>query len=208
MRPEPQPNDQESRSFIEEARRGQIVSRTKEVLAEFGYAHTTLARVARAAGISKGVISYHFSGKDELLEQVVISVYTAGAEYIQPRVVTATSAAEMLRAYLRSNIEFLRDHHTDIVALTEVVLNLRRPDGRLRFVGEAEEVEPMLAPLQAIFQQGQADGEFRSFDTRTMAWTVRNLIDGINQRRAVEPDLDFEACTAEMVTLFDLATRP
>lgn len=178
-----------------------------DVLAEFGYAHTTLARVARAAGVSKGVISYHFSGKDELLEQVVTSVYTAGAEYVAPMVAAATTASEKLRTYLRSNIEFLRDHHTHIVALTEVVLNLRRADGRLRFSGEAEGVEPMLAPLQEVFRQGQVDGEFRDFDRRTMAWNVRTLIDGINQRRTVEPELDFDACADELVTMFDLATR-
>lgn len=177
-----------------------------EVLAEVGYGQASLARIARRAGISKGVISYHFAGKDELLEQVVTTAYTEGAEYIRPRVEAARTPAEMLRAYLRANIEFLRDHRAHIVALTEVVLNLRRPDGRLRFVHDTEGVEPMLAPLRAIFEQGQAGGDFRDFDPHTMAWTVRTVIDGINQRRAVEPELDFEASIEELIELFDRAT--
>ena len=40
-----------------------------EVLAELGYAQTSFARIAERAGISKSVISYHFAGKDELLDR-------------------------------------------------------------------------------------------------------------------------------------------
>ena len=37
-----------------------------------------MAEIARRAGISKGVISYHFAGKRELIEQVVNSVLEKG----------------------------------------------------------------------------------------------------------------------------------
>lgn len=207
MRSDSYPGGQPERSFIEDARRAQIVGCAVRVLAEVGYARTSLARVAARAGVSKGVISYHFAGKDELLVRVVTSVYEAGAEYIRPRVEAAETASGMLRAYLTANIEYLRDHHEEIVAVTEVVLNLRDPDGRLRFVDDTEGTEPMLAPLRAIFEKGQADGEFRDFDPHTMAWTVRTVIDGINRRRVVEPGLDFDTCVAEVVGLFDHATR-
>lgn len=206
MRPDNEPNGQGERTFIEDARRAQIVACAVDELAEGGFAQASLARIARRAGISKGVISYHFAGKHELLEQVVIGTYEDGAEYIRPRVEAAGTMRAKLRAYLTANIEFLRDHHKRIVALTEVVLNLRGADGRLRFVGDAEDTEPGLAPLIALFEAGQASGEFRDFDTRAMAWAVRNIVDGVNTRRVVEQDLDFDACIAETTDLFDHAT--
>ncbi|WEL93058.1 helix-turn-helix domain containing protein, partial [Tsukamurella tyrosinosolvens] len=73
MRPENEPSGQ--RSFIEEARRRQIIAAAAEVLADEGYGRATLARIARQAGISKGVISYHFDGKDDLMRQVVIHLF-------------------------------------------------------------------------------------------------------------------------------------
>src|SRR5579863_5345025 len=114
------------RTFTEEARRAQIIACTIEVVAELGYAQTSFARIAERAGISKSVISYHFAGKDELLEQVVHSVFADAARYMVPRIQGEHSAPAILAAYLRSNLEFIRDHRQDIDALTEIFLSVRR----------------------------------------------------------------------------------
>ena len=80
-------------TFTEEARRAQIIGCAIEVLAELGYAQASYARIAERAGTSKSVISYHFAGKDELLEQVVQSVYAEAARYMIPRVQRAALGA-------------------------------------------------------------------------------------------------------------------
>jgi AcrR family transcriptional regulator len=80
-------------TFTEHARRAQIVACAIEVLAETGYAQTSFARVAERANISKSVISYHFGSKDELLEEVVRSVYADGARYMLPRIEAAQTEA-------------------------------------------------------------------------------------------------------------------
>jgi AcrR family transcriptional regulator len=195
------------RTFTEEARRAQIIACAISVLAELGYAQTSFARVAQCAGISKSVISYHFAGKDELLEQVVRSVYDEGARYITPRLTAQHSARDMLNTYLRSNLEFIRDHGTEIAAVTEIFVNVRSQQGSLRFAGGPGGMEPALKPLQEILRRGQADGAFTDFDTRTMAWTIRTLIDGVNRRRILDAEFDFDTAIAEMLALIDRATR-
>jgi TetR/AcrR family fatty acid metabolism transcriptional regulator len=194
------------RTFTEEARRAQIIACAIEVLAELGYAQTSFARIAERAGISKSVISYHFAGKDELLEQVVQSVYADGARYTIPRVRTH-SAPAVLGTYLRSNLEFIRDHRKDIDAVTEIFLNVRSRDGSRRFAGGPSGMEPALKPLQEILQRGQDEGAFTDFDTRTMAWAIRNLLDGVTRQRAHDPEFDFDTGIDEMVALVDRATR-
>ena len=69
MRSEKGAGGQKPRSFIEEARRAQIISSAIEVIAELGFARASLAQIARHAGISKGVISYHFAGGEVLIAQ-------------------------------------------------------------------------------------------------------------------------------------------
>lgn len=64
------------------------------------------------------MISYHFAGKDDLLKQVVQSVYADATRYMIPRVSEQHSARAVLGAYLRSNLEFIRDHRKDIDATT------------------------------------------------------------------------------------------
>ena len=195
------------RTFTEEARRAQIIGCAIEVLAEVGYAQTSFARIAERAGISKSVISYHFASKDELLEQVVQSVYADAARYMIPRIKTQQSAQAVLGTYLRSNLEFVRDHRKEIDAVTEIFLNVRREDGSRRFAGGPGGMGTALKPLAEILQRGQEEGVFADFDTRTMAWAIRNLVDGVTRQRALDPEFDFGTCIDEMVALVDRATR-
>jgi AcrR family transcriptional regulator len=194
------------RTFTEDARRAQIVDCAIDILAERGFAQASLDRIAERAGISKGVISYYFAGKADLLGQVVRSVYSAGEAVIRPRVEAEESAPAMLEAYLRANIEFLRDHHRQIAAMTEIILNARSAEGLLRFAGGHEGIEALLNPLEEILRKGQRDGDFTTFDTRTMAWTLRSAIDSVNQQRDHDPGLDFDRCSRELTALFARAT--
>ena len=61
----------ESRSFVNSARRAQIVAAAIDTVAEVGCADASLARLAVRLGVSKGVISYRFAGKDDLIEQII-----------------------------------------------------------------------------------------------------------------------------------------
>jgi AcrR family transcriptional regulator len=46
---------------------------------ESGFAAASLGAIAERIGVSKGVLSYHFAGKGELLHEVVARVLTEAA---------------------------------------------------------------------------------------------------------------------------------
>src|SRR5690606_12032407 len=64
-------------SFIEQARRRQIIDAAVEVIAEHGPAGATFARIAERAEISPALISYHFASKAQLMSQVAGSIIEA-----------------------------------------------------------------------------------------------------------------------------------
>ncbi|PEM02715.1 TetR/AcrR family transcriptional regulator, partial [Bacillus pseudomycoides] len=99
-------NNQKEMSFIEKARRAQIVECAIETIAEVGYAQASLGQIAKRAKISKGVISYHFTNKKELLEQVVTDYYIACQSFICPQIEDQTSPKGMLQTYVESNLKF------------------------------------------------------------------------------------------------------
>src|ERR1700733_12717099 len=105
MRPGNEPDGQKARSFIEEARRAQIVTAAIEVIAEVGYAKASLAAIAVRAGISKGVISYHFSGKDELMVVIVETIYGQAAAHILARMQGMATAGDLVRAHVQAAAE-------------------------------------------------------------------------------------------------------
>lgn len=187
-------------------RRAQIVAAAIETLAEAGYAGTSFTEIARRAGLSStGMISYHFANKRELLEQVVHAVYDAGREYVTPRITAERTAPAMLAACLRANVEFIRDHGDHIAAVHEIVRNLR-DTGQHAASSHGPGDELILEGIEAILRKGQADGDFRDFDTRTMAWVIRAAIDAVQQRRAHDPGFAFDDCVHELTTLFERAT--
>jgi TetR/AcrR family transcriptional repressor of bet genes len=56
-----------SRKASKDVRRQQLIDATITVLARKGYAALTVADVAKAAGLSVGIINFHFDSKDGLL---------------------------------------------------------------------------------------------------------------------------------------------
>jgi AcrR family transcriptional regulator len=191
-------------SFIEAARKAQLIECAIETIARLGYAQASLTQIAKRAGISKSVITYYFSSKEELIEQVVEAIYAAGAHFMGPQIAAQPTANLMLQTYIQSNVEYIRTHRLQMMAIMEIVLNVRTEDGKLRY-GRATE-EPVLKALEILLRRGQHNGEFRAFDLRVMAVTIRQAIDVVPRWLSANPNLDVEAYARELVTLFDRAT--
>jgi len=192
----------DSRSFVSSARRAQIVEAAIETLAEVGYANTSLARIAARLGISKGVISYHFAGKDDLIAEIVSQVLQRAWAYIQPRIEAQTTGPEMLRAYIESHFEFMRDNPKQLSAVVEIV-RATIAGAKSPFTGDRDGAVHMLAELLTRFQ---AAGDLRAdFDPNSMAIAIRAVIDAAPGRLA-DPAFDIDQYAREAVTSFDRAT--
>ena len=206
MRPENISSGQDDRTFIEIARRAQIVECAIDAIAELGYANASLAEIAKRAGISKGVISYHFASKQELIEQVVKWVIEKHTASMLPRIFAEHSASGMLRAYIESNLEFLDTHRNYIMAVMNIAAGARDNDGQPT-IGLEVTFEPAVRELEKLLRHGQKRSEFREFSTRVMAVTIRNTIDLLSPLLAADPKLDLKLYAKELATLFDVATR-
>lgn len=194
------------RTFTNTARRAQIVEATIDTIAELGYTKATFARITARAGLSSPrMISYHFADKDDLIDQVVREVFAAAAEFIGARMREETTADGRLRAYLEANLHFLREHPRRIAALSEIGPHLRDDGGRPHTSQSAQ--EPSVQGLAELLEEGKRSGEFRDFDTRSMAVIIRGAVDAAAQRLRGEPGLDFDAYTRELVTSIARATR-
>jgi AcrR family transcriptional regulator len=200
--------NQKQLSFIEKARRAQIVECAIETIAEVGYAQASLGQIAKRAKISKGVISYHFANKEELMEQIPIEYYVAWQSFISPRIEAQKSPKEMLRVYIESNLTFIDENRQHVFAVIEVVSNKRTADGKLQFAAEHDET--ILLPIENILIMGMQEGIFRGFtrpSARVMALTIRNAIDGFTIELMRKPHLDVQEYTRELVTIFDKSTK-
>ncbi len=60
------------RKLSRPARRVQLIEATIETLATRGFARTTLTDVARQAGLSHGLVNFHFQSKEKLLAETLL----------------------------------------------------------------------------------------------------------------------------------------
>jgi TetR/AcrR family transcriptional repressor of bet genes len=192
------------RSFIEEARRAQIVAAAIETLADSGYVKSSLAQIAKRAGISTSLIPYHFKDKDDLMAQTIHEVSHAWLTYVTEKVGQGQSARDKLRLYIEANLAYMGTRPKHFTALMEIVFNSRDSEGTLIYLNETG--DPGMQPLLTLLADGQANGEFRSFHVQHMATAIRGALDGFLSQAHIS-GADLEAFTAEMVTLFDHATR-
>jgi len=64
-------SDRPPRTLSREARRVQLIEATIETLARRGFSRTTLTEVARLAGLSHGLVLFHFETKEKLLAETL-----------------------------------------------------------------------------------------------------------------------------------------
>jgi TetR/AcrR family fatty acid metabolism transcriptional regulator len=198
------PGNEPERTFIETARRAQIVAAAIDTIAEAGYAGASFARIAQRLGISRGLISYHFEGKDDLITQVVHQAAEQAKAYIRPRILAESTGPGMLRAYIESNLTFMGEHRNNVIAMIEIA---RSSEGRRIFYGDADVVDAVGA-LEHVLSGFQAAGQFRpGFDPHVMAIAIRAAIEAASPRLAQDPEFDIDNYSSEIATAFRLATR-
>ena len=87
-------------------RRQQLIESTIAVLARKGYAGLTIADVAEEAGLSAGIVIFHFNSKDELLSAVLGALAAEYRSHWAERMEAAgPAAADRLKALLLSDFD-------------------------------------------------------------------------------------------------------
>jgi AcrR family transcriptional regulator len=198
---------QVERTFTEAARRAQIVQAAIDTIAEVGFARASLARIGERIAISKGLIGYHFAGKDELIREVVSEIIEQGKAYMVPRILAEQPGPDMLRAYIESNLGFMREHRNYMVAIAEIRRNGLTADGQRRFYGDAD-MDGFARELEDSLSSFQVGGHLRAdFDPAVMAMAIRAAIDAVPHRLA-DPRFDIDNYAKQIADLFVQATRP
>lgn len=192
-------------SFIERSRRAQIVEAAIAVLAEQGYRKASFARIAERAGISPGLISYHFADKDDLIREIVRHVTGSLETVMSERLAGVGSYRTALRTIIETQVHYFAAHPAETLAYGAIRSSAHDGDGGPRYA--AEERERSLGRIQGLLSDGQNAGEFRSFDTRWTAVSLLAALEAVPGELRARGDTDVRRYAEELAALFDLATR-
>ena len=104
-------NNQQQKPWFSEGeegrgdRRTRIVKAARKLLAEEGYDRVTMKRVAKEAGVAQGLIHYYFSGKDEILLEVLMEASGEYARETQRLADSLPEGADLAEAALAATRE-------------------------------------------------------------------------------------------------------
>jgi len=193
-------------SFIEEARRKQIVESALRTIAEKGYSRTSFAEIAKELGITKGLIAYHFEGKQDLFLSIIDAIIDGQARHIALRLQGREGAVAMLRAYIEASFEYIVENRAKAVALVDLWGSFTSAEEKRAF--NARAYGPCSNILRSIFEQGQRNEEFREFNPRTMTHVLQGAIDGVMLQFVFNPDgIDMDDCLRGTLELIMGAVR-
>ncbi len=166
-------------------RRRRILDAAGQAFAESGFAKTTVEEIARAAGVSKGLVYHHFAGKEEILEAVLVCAieeWSAASGEIE--LDTSESVLEAIANMHRRALQYAREHPMlrALLALDPIVLNSVGAEPMRRAM------QDFRARLTRAVARGIASGELRAdLDPARLADVVRLLHMGFLER-VLEPE--------------------
>jgi betaine-aldehyde dehydrogenase len=184
------------RDEAEEARRIQLIEVTVDSLAEVGYVGTTLAEIARRAGVSPGLVAHYFDDKDGLLESTFRTLARTLATRVRAKLALASSARGRVQAVIDTNLapeEFDKRTGTAWLAFWGQVLHVRGLK-RVQTAYQRRMLSNLRSDLRQIIPVEEARG---------LASMIAAMIDGVWLRAALSEWQEADSAGARaMLTAF------
>lgn len=192
-----------------EASRQAVLDAAIQTIAKRGFVHTSVQDVADAAGMSKGVVHYHFDSKDDLVARVL----ELCAERLSARVRKAWDAAgtpsDKIRHALREMWLTRTDGSPEMRTLAELMAQgvhdpkLNRPLSTSFHAAREEMVQAFVSAFSAI-------GLRPKLPAHVIPRLLMATLDGIGLHRLFDPPTDaedrelFRALEAIAFSMFEL----
>lgn len=102
-----------------QATRGQLIEVATRLFAEHGYEDTSIEALLAAAGVSRGALYHHFSGKDALFEAVVLSVENRISAQLATAMQGVSGAVATINAAALAWVDLASDPMAQRIILTD-----------------------------------------------------------------------------------------
>lgn len=199
------PSPRRRQRLDEQQRRDQIISGCVQALAEHGYQQASLARIAEAAGVSKGLIWHYFSDRDTLMEHTAIVTATRLRDQVAADIDLTAEVPNVIDAAIHRAADLRRTHPKELRALKHIAQNLRDADGTQHL--NQTHYEKTYQAQEQLFRRGQREGSLRSFDTRVMAVTYQSAIDAMIEYDESHSEADLGGYADTLSNLLIAAVR-
>jgi AcrR family transcriptional regulator len=192
---------------LEQQRKALIIDTVARLLSEGSHRQLTLERVAHEAGISKGMVTYYFSSKDQLILQTIHHFLDRQGRRLMAIASSELPIRERLQELLATALPDRETLERDVRFQAEV----------LSFAKDVPEAYEAVRRSYVAFRQacealvvmGIEEGYVTAPDARWTYVLLHSLLDGLAVQITMDPDLDADEARRRALALVDeLLTAP
>lgn len=172
-----------------------IVAAMRTSVAEHGTAGSTFDHVARAAGVSRGLLHYYFGTKERLLIEVVRHDCDVRQAALAASLAQARSAEDVIAVLVASLEDVVRNDPGFVTLIFELfVLSRRHEDVAVEFGAVLDRLREQVA---GVLRDKQAQGVLAlAAEPAAVADVVFSLGDGMMLRMLADGERDFAPAIA------------
>lgn len=168
-------------------RRGEIVEAMLRVMARRGYAKASVAAVAEEAGLTPGLLHYHFRNKEQILLALIDRLAGTARQRFERRAARAKTARAKVAAWIDAHLAQGRDAEAEAVACWVALGNeaLSQPDVRSAYERVVRADRELLEELvrEALAEEGK-----RTSDARRISAGLLAAVEGAFRLSILAPD--------------------
>ena len=183
---------------VRDLRRGQILAAARRLVAEQGLDALTIGALEDRLAFTRGVITYHFANKDEIVRAVFASAIDEIDAAVRQEVAAGATIRDKVRGVLHGNVRGFVDN--DVAG--RVLLSFW---GRLSADAGARKINSALyaryrKQASKLLKRARADGEIAKVDPDVMASLLVGIVLGIATQHYFDPgSIDVDAAIDEAV---------
>lgn len=171
--------------------RSRVLDAAAHIFATGGYMNSSLDKVAEAAGLSKGAVYWHFSGKQDLFLAVLEQQYERQLRQLDRQIKLVLSAEDptgALADWLEAQFACLEPDGESSMLFLEFVLSARDPKVRARLQKlHAGLMDGVGTLLQAMQREGYLSEDA---DPHSLALLFDALLKGVLMEWIIDPQTD------------------
>jgi AcrR family transcriptional regulator len=162
-----------------ETRKNQIIDAAIKVFMQDGIANSRMEQIAETAGLSVGGVYWYFKGKDEVIQEVMHTIFGADLALLK-KLITADTTPSTER--IINFVEYMVHNISECpVSFLNIIYELYTMAHSHEVIREflSSYLENFREGLTTLIEQGIARNEFHQTNARSIATIIAGLYDGL-----------------------------
>ncbi len=171
---------------MEPVRKKQILAAMKKCVIDKGFQQTSIREIAKASGLSVGLINYYFGSKEKLLAELMQDLRREMEATLETHLPPYEDPERMLRSILSGYFGHLKKSR-EYLAIFVNLLGVSFKDEGIREI-TARSYAKYRYSIRAVIEFGISEGIFREVEANRVSSIIMAFTDGLPIQWMMDPD--------------------